>query len=421
MTNVFELLQRLSEAGITARLAGHTNVEGGVLEVATRFYEGLCYTSSGESLSPDCEDCERKRGDYLQIRSGDGDGIYGVVVLELEGWAVGTLAVFDSQWSVPAPLIHLASQHPDHASTGAINLDPLHAFGDAVAYGFGNLQVVDSVSWGDSVSENNSHNAIVRVSGLMAGNYQVIAFCEPMSKSIAESGIDMPPAQRDALIRSQHGLGHQGSYDQSSPRPRVALVLLDDVARRIVPREKQRQVNVADTDMTFLASSALSHTAPRHADAIQWNAHLAGQIGDEDQRFSWLLQGAMNGDTNLLAEANDHFGSISGRERELLALRKITTAFTLPVAQRTSIETQVEIISDLWLDHQDKLAFKSLFKYADLAFPLAFAIDNDIVDLTDKASAHIQEAFALFLSTMGVTDSGFTSLDDILNDKEDGV
>jgi hypothetical protein len=87
----------------------------------------------------------------------------------------------------------------------------------------------------------------------------------------------------------------------------------------------------------------------------------------------------------------------------------------------TPIESQVKILSELWVDYRDQEAFEALFEYADIAFPLAFAIDYGIVELTDRASAHIQEAFSLFLSAVDAADVGFENVNDILlDDEEDG-
>lgn len=87
----------------------------------------------------------------------------------------------------------------------------------------------------------------------------------------------------------------------------------------------------------------------------------------------------------------------------------------------TPIESQVKILSELWVDYRDQEAFEGLFEYADIAFPLAFAIDYGIVELTDKASAHVQEAFNLFLLAVDAEDIGFESVSDILiTNEEDG-
>jgi hypothetical protein len=80
----------------------------------------------------------------------------------------------------------------------------------------------------------------------------------------------------------------------------------------------------------------------------------------------------------------------------------------------TAIESQVKILSEVWVDYRDEEAFEGLFEYADIAFPLAFAIDYGIVELTDKASAHVREAFGLLIQTLNAEDKEYDSFADIL-------
>lgn len=80
----------------------------------------------------------------------------------------------------------------------------------------------------------------------------------------------------------------------------------------------------------------------------------------------------------------------------------------------TTYESMVSILSALWLDYRDTEAFEALFEYADLAFPLAFALEHGIVDTTERVEAIVREAYALLLDTVGVDDSGFDVLEDVL-------
>jgi hypothetical protein len=49
-----------------------------------------------------------------------------------------------------------------------------------------------------------------------------------------------------------------------------------------------------------------------------------------------------------------------------------------------------------------------------LALPLAYAIANQIIVATDKAQTFIDEAWALLLTGIGLEDTGFESLDQLL-------
>ena len=79
----------------------------------------------------------------------------------------------------------------------------------------------------------------------------------------------------------------------------------------------------------------------------------------------------------------------------------------------TTYESIVSIMSDLWLSYRDTEAFDELFEYADVAFPLAFALQHNIIDTTVAAESIIREAFALLLDTVGVDDDGFDNLDEL--------
>lgn len=80
----------------------------------------------------------------------------------------------------------------------------------------------------------------------------------------------------------------------------------------------------------------------------------------------------------------------------------------------TPIETQAEILSELWMNERDSGDFQDIFAYGDLAFPLAYAITNGIVEPTDRANEFVHEVFDLLISSFGLEDTGFEDLDDIL-------
>jgi hypothetical protein len=81
----------------------------------------------------------------------------------------------------------------------------------------------------------------------------------------------------------------------------------------------------------------------------------------------------------------------------------------------TTYESVVSILAELWLDYREDEAFEELFEYADLAFPLAFALQHGMIDTTERAEGIIREAFGLLLDMLGVEDSGFDELDELLD------
>jgi hypothetical protein len=64
-------------------------------------------------------------------------------------------------------------------------------------------------------------------------------------------------------------------------------------------------------------------------------------------------------------------------------------------------------------DYSDTEAFDDLFAFADLALPLAFAIEHGFVESTEAAAGLINDTFRLLLDTVGTDDLGFTDINDL--------
>ena len=79
----------------------------------------------------------------------------------------------------------------------------------------------------------------------------------------------------------------------------------------------------------------------------------------------------------------------------------------------TTIENKCSILAELWMDYRDDVNFQDFISYADLGLPLAYAVDNDIIKLSPQAEKFVVEAFDLLVSSMGLEDTGFETLDDI--------
>lgn len=84
----------------------------------------------------------------------------------------------------------------------------------------------------------------------------------------------------------------------------------------------------------------------------------------------------------------------------------------------TTIENQVIILSDLWLNYRYDEEFADFIEYNDLGLPLAYAISEGIVKITDQAQSFIEETFSLLLAGVGVEDTGFETLDEVLSSAE---
>jgi hypothetical protein len=81
----------------------------------------------------------------------------------------------------------------------------------------------------------------------------------------------------------------------------------------------------------------------------------------------------------------------------------------------TTFENKCLILSDLWLNYRSDEQFEDFITYNDMGLPLAYALSEGIVKGTDTSTTFIDETFDLLLSGLGIEDSDFQSLDDLLS------
>lgn len=80
----------------------------------------------------------------------------------------------------------------------------------------------------------------------------------------------------------------------------------------------------------------------------------------------------------------------------------------------TPFSNKCDILGDLWIDYKGDPKFQDFIQYNDLGLPLAYAISSGIVETSPIAEGFIVETFDLFLEALGVEDTGFETLDDIM-------
>lgn len=83
--------------------------------------------------------------------------------------------------------------------------------------------------------------------------------------------------------------------------------------------------------------------------------------------------------------------------------------------EQTAFMNRARILAELWMDYRDDEEFADFIEYNDLGLPLAYAIAEGIVERTDLASGFINEAFDILLSALGVDDTGFETLNELLD------
>jgi len=74
------------------------------------------------------------------------------------------------------------------------------------------------------------------------------------------------------------------------------------------------------------------------------------------------------------------------------------------------------ILAELWMHYRDDEDFVDFVEYNDLGLPLAYGVANNLVEsLTDTGITMVEETWDLLLSGLGVEDTGFEYLDDLLD------
>ena len=96
----------------------------------------------------------------------------------------------------------------------------------------------------------------------------------------------------------------------------------------------------------------------------------------------------------------------------------------------TSFENKVGILSYLWMNYREDEDWKDFIEYNDLGLPLAYMLDNQVVELTavdeddeedySNGAFFIENTWEMFLSKVGLEDTGFDDIEEILGTDESG-
>ena len=81
----------------------------------------------------------------------------------------------------------------------------------------------------------------------------------------------------------------------------------------------------------------------------------------------------------------------------------------------TSFDNKCAILADIFINYRDDEEFADFREYNDLGLPLAYAIAGNIVKANPKAEKFINETFDLLLAGLDLEDTGFESIEDLLD------
>ena len=111
--------------------------------------------------------------------------------------------------------------------------------------------------------------------------------------------------------------------------------------------------------------------------------------------------------SELFRSVETHLGSLmEGRSNIKVDYRKLGYVkngsaagedWVLSLDPDAAFEAMCAKLAEVWLDHRDNEAFQELLAYADLGFPLAYAIDTGMVEASPTAVALICDTYRLLL------------------------
>ena len=81
----------------------------------------------------------------------------------------------------------------------------------------------------------------------------------------------------------------------------------------------------------------------------------------------------------------------------------------------TPFSSQCEILADLWINYRLDEGFADFMEYNDIGLPLSYAVANNLAKVNSLGEKLVSETFDVLLSGLGIQDTGFDNLDDLLD------
>lgn len=84
--------------------------------------------------------------------------------------------------------------------------------------------------------------------------------------------------------------------------------------------------------------------------------------------------------------------------------------------QVTTFSNMCSILGELWMDYKSDKYFKDFIDYNDIGLPIAFLVDNELVEPSKLAIQYVHETWNIFLAALEIKeDLGWESLEDIFH------
>ena len=80
----------------------------------------------------------------------------------------------------------------------------------------------------------------------------------------------------------------------------------------------------------------------------------------------------------------------------------------------TDFSDKVDILGELYANYSSDESFKDFIEFNDLGLPLAYLSREGLCEVSDDGERYISETWDLFIKSLGLEDTGFNDLDEVL-------
>ncbi|MFM2022875.1 MAG: hypothetical protein RIR89_267 [Actinomycetota bacterium] len=265
-----QVMSGLASANVSGTLKGFTNVDDGDIGIGLGVFKPcICLGVDIVDFSYPCPGCGRSPRTYTWMQSGDGAGVYPVIELtSASGTKLGALVVLDSPVRSEVTIATKLRDSNFNNGTAKFDFGLLTPFLKLRGTSFANLSVVTEIVFADARYVSGSESIPIWVDGLSSGEYQVVAFCEPMAETDALFEDNVLPVD-----------------DGSAPRPRVILVMKSNELKKFGYAEDFMILDSEKLINTWNQSMVLAYEESFAPETVEINAAVMQAKNGKDVRL----------------------------------------------------------------------------------------------------------------------------------------
>ena len=83
----------------------------------------------------------------------------------------------------------------------------------------------------------------------------------------------------------------------------------------------------------------------------------------------------------------------------------------------TDFSNKVQILASFYINYRDEKNVSDFIEFNDMGLPLAFLAAEGVAEITEEGIQYIEETWNLLMDMFEIEDTGFESLDDVINSK----